>query len=255
MFGDGSLTFQEFAMGESLPLATIHDAVLEFLRGREDAAIFGAQAVNAYIDEPRMTQDVDILSPCAAELAEQLRAALNERFHIAVRIREVKQGIGYRLYQTRKPKNRHLVDVRTVDRLPPCNIVDGVLVPTPAVLICQKVLSMVSRPNTRKGLMDAADLRGMLVRFPKLKSLEGPVADVLRAAEAPEKAQRAWRDFGRSRDHARRRRRRLLRVERSGICASLANQIIEHEPRLSIAGHCSVKPSFLAHAAPELQGE
>jgi hypothetical protein len=30
MFGDGSLTFREFAMRDPLPLATIHDAVLEF---------------------------------------------------------------------------------------------------------------------------------------------------------------------------------------------------------------------------------
>ena len=37
MFGDGSLTFREFIMREPLPLATIHDAVLEFLRGRTDA--------------------------------------------------------------------------------------------------------------------------------------------------------------------------------------------------------------------------
>ncbi len=47
MFGDGSLTFREFAMRETLPLATIHDAVLEFLRGRADAVLFGAHAVNA----------------------------------------------------------------------------------------------------------------------------------------------------------------------------------------------------------------
>ena len=39
MFGDGSLTFREFAMREPLPLATIHDAVLEFLRGRTDAVL------------------------------------------------------------------------------------------------------------------------------------------------------------------------------------------------------------------------
>ncbi len=62
MFGDGPLSFQEFVMREPHPLATIHDAVLEFLRGRDDAALFGAQAVNAYVDEMRMTQDVDILS-------------------------------------------------------------------------------------------------------------------------------------------------------------------------------------------------
>src|SRR5947208_16284675 len=110
MFGDGALTFQEFAMREAHPLAEIHDAVLEFLRGRDDAALFGAQAVNAYVDEPRMTQDVDILSPRAAELAEELRDFLNRRFQIAVRTREVRDGIGYRVYQVQNPKNRHLID-------------------------------------------------------------------------------------------------------------------------------------------------
>ena len=110
MFGDGSLTFREFAMREPLPLATIHDAVLEFLRGRTDAVLFGAHAVNAYVDEARMTQDVDILSPRAEELAEELRTYLSQRFQIAVRVRTVADGLGHRLYQLRKPKNRHLVD-------------------------------------------------------------------------------------------------------------------------------------------------
>src|SRR6516225_828901 len=97
MFGDGALRFQEFAMGEPLPLATVHEAVLEFLRGRDDAVLFGAQAVNAYVEEPRMTQDVDILSPRAVELAEELREYLNQRFHIAVRVRDIREGLGYRL--------------------------------------------------------------------------------------------------------------------------------------------------------------
>ena len=51
MLNAGTLTFEEFAMREQLPLATIHDAVLEFLRGRDDAVVFGAQAVNAYVGE------------------------------------------------------------------------------------------------------------------------------------------------------------------------------------------------------------
>ncbi len=131
MFGDGSLTFREFAMREPLPLATIHDAVLEFLRDRDDAVLFGAQAVNAYVSESRMTQDVDIASPRAAELAEEVRVFLNQRFHIAVRVRNVRDGLGYRVYQVRKPENRHLVDVRPVDQLPPAQRVEGVLVVTP----------------------------------------------------------------------------------------------------------------------------
>lgn len=66
MFGDGSLTFREFMMREPLPLAAIQDAILfEFLPGRDDAVLYGAQAVNAYVEESRMTQDVDIASPRA----------------------------------------------------------------------------------------------------------------------------------------------------------------------------------------------
>src|SRR5579862_365989 len=49
MFGDGALSFREHVMREPLPLATVHDAVLDFLHGRDDAALFGAQAVNAYV--------------------------------------------------------------------------------------------------------------------------------------------------------------------------------------------------------------
>ena len=73
-------------MREPLPLATVHEAVLEFLRGREDVVVFGATAVNAYVSEPRMTQDIDLMSPRASELADELRAFLRDRFHIAVRV-------------------------------------------------------------------------------------------------------------------------------------------------------------------------
>ena len=83
------LTFQEFAMRESLPLSNIHGAVLEFLQGRNDVVLFGAQAVNAYVSEPRMTQDIDLLSTDAKNLAEELKSFLSEKFHIAVRVREI----------------------------------------------------------------------------------------------------------------------------------------------------------------------
>src|SRR5947209_17191788 len=118
MFGDGPLTFREFAMREPLPLATIHDAVLEFLRGRDDAVLFGAQAVNAYVDESRMTQDVDIQSFRAAELAGEIREYLSQKFQIPVREREAGAGQGIRIYQLQKPKKRNVVDVRQIDPLP-----------------------------------------------------------------------------------------------------------------------------------------
>lgn len=195
MFGDGPLTFQEFIMRESLPLATIHDAVLEFLRGRDDAVLYGAQAVNAYVEESRMTQDVDIASPRAEELAEELRAFLNMRFHIAVRVRDIREGLGYRIYQVQKPKNRHLVDVRPVESLPPNQRVQDILVVAPPQLICEKVISMVQRTKVAKGLTDRADLFRLLLTFPELKKAEGPVAERLRAAGASEAVLTAWKEL------------------------------------------------------------
>src|SRR6267143_6805719 len=126
MLNAGALTFKEFAMREPLPLATIHDAVLEFLRGRDDVVVFGATAVNAYVSEPRMTQDIDIMSTRAEELAEELRNYLGELFHIAVRVRVVRGGKGYRLFQMQKIGNRHLADVRPVDSLPPSQSIEGI---------------------------------------------------------------------------------------------------------------------------------
>jgi len=72
------LTFQEFVVHEPLPLSKIQEAVLEFLQGRDDAVLFGAQAVNAYVSEPRATQDVDIMSTRAKEFAEELCEHLRE---------------------------------------------------------------------------------------------------------------------------------------------------------------------------------
>jgi hypothetical protein len=192
MFGDGSLTLREFAMKEPLPLAQIQEAVLEFLRNRDDAAIFGAQAVNAYVDEPRMTQDVDILSTRASELAEELRSHLAATFHIAVRIRTVAQGKGYRVYQMRQPKNRHLVDVRQVDQLPPTHLVAEIRVPLPEELIAQKVISLSSRLGQPKADTDRRDLKVLLLAFPQLKTESGPVTDCLTASQATDSAIAEW---------------------------------------------------------------
>src|SRR6188768_2249930 len=118
MLGTDILSLREFLVREPLPLATVQGAVLEFLQGRDDVVVFGAQAVNAYVGEPRATQDVDLLSPRAALLAEELRAYLAGRFYIAVRVREVRSGEGYRVYQVRAGGDRNLVDLRFMGRLP-----------------------------------------------------------------------------------------------------------------------------------------
>lgn len=182
-------------MQESLPLATIQEAVLAFLRGRGDAVVFGAQAVNAYVDEPRMTQGIDLLALHAVELAQELRDYLNERFHIAVRVREIGEGRGYRLYQVQKLGNRHLVDIRPVQRLPDTQRIAQVLVIAPADLIASKVLSYAQRRGSPKSGTDWRDLAVLLLRFPHLKAETGPVADRLHDMGAPSGVLATWRDL------------------------------------------------------------
>lgn len=175
MFGDGALAFQEFAMGEPLPLATLHEAILGYLRGRDDAVLHGAQAVNAYVGEPRMTQDVDILALDAAAFVEGLRKFLHERFQIALRVRSIKNGVAFRIYQVYQPGNRHLVDVRSVQDLPRCERIADILVLQPLELVVSKVLSYHNRRGQPKAFTDLRDLALLLLKYPELKSPDGSV--------------------------------------------------------------------------------
>jgi len=195
MLNAGALTFKEFAMREPLPLATIHDAVLEFLRGRNDVVVFGATAVNAYVDEPRMTQDIDLMSTRAAALAEELREHLSARFTIAVRIREVAKAKGYRLFQIQKSGNRHLVDVRSVAELPKANLIQEISIASPPELIAQKVFSYHSRRGQPKGFSDMRDLAVLFLTFPELKTESGPVFNALRVLDANEDVIQTWSEL------------------------------------------------------------
>lgn len=195
MFDAGVLTFQEFAMREPLPLATLQNAVLEFLRGRDDAVVFGAQAVNAYVNEPRMTQDIDLLSPRAEALAEELCGHLRQRFRIAVRVRQIGEGRGYRLFQVRKAGNRHLVDVRSIEALPAAQRIAQVLVIAPADLIAGKVTAYYQRRGKPKSGTDWRDLAMLLLTFPELKHDPGPVGDCLLATGADPLVLTVWKEI------------------------------------------------------------
>lgn len=181
-------------MKETLPLSKIHAAVLEFLQGREDVVLFGAHAVNAYVGEPRMTQDVDLLSTDAKNLAEELKEFLSEKFHIAVRIREIGDK-GLRIYQVRKEGNRHLIDIRPVAEFPETEAVEEIQVLTPVELIVSKVISFQSRYGKPKSWTDRRDLAVLLLQFPDLKSETGEVAEILRKREVDEKVLDAWREI------------------------------------------------------------
>ena len=181
-------------MREPLPLATLHEAVLEFLRGRDDVVVFGATAVNAYVAEPRMTQDIDLMSTRAAELADEVRVHLSERFHIVVRVRTIGEGEGYRVFQMRKEGNRHLVDLRPVAALPKAELVDGVQIVSPAELIARKVISLNSRRGQPKAGTDWRDIALLLLTFPNLKTESGVVRDILNSLGATEDELKAWEE-------------------------------------------------------------
>lgn len=181
-------------MHEPLPLSKIQEAVLEFLQGRDDAVLFGAQAVNAYVSEPRATQDVDIMSTRARDFAEELRQHINDRFHIAVRVREIRDK-GLRIYQVRKEGNRHLVDVRIQEIFPENQVIEEIRVLTPPELIASKVTSYISRFGQAKSWTDRRDLTVLLQRFPELKRTDGDVTDILTKIDAEEKAVEFWNEL------------------------------------------------------------
>lgn len=195
MFNADVLTFREFAMQESLPLSVIHGAVLEFLRGRADVVVFGAQAVNAYVSEPRMTQDVDLVSTRATDMAQELRDYLSDRFHIAVRVREIGESRGYRLYQVQKSGNRHLVNVRAVETLPLARRIEEIMVMAPAEVIASKVIAYASRRGQPKSGTDWRDLAMLLLVFPDLKLEASLVSDCLKAAGAGPDVFDVWKDL------------------------------------------------------------
>ncbi|HEX9971054.1 MAG TPA: nucleotidyl transferase AbiEii/AbiGii toxin family protein [bacterium] len=195
MLSAGVLTFQEFIRHEPLPLATIQDAVLNFLRNRDDVVLFGAHAVNAYVSEPRMTQDIDLLSLHAKEFALKLQDYLRQQFHIAVRVREISKGKGYRIYQIQKSGNRHLVDVRPVETLPLAQRIEQVLVVAPAELIATKVISYYQRRGQPKAGTDWRDVAILLLTFPELKSETSPVVDRLIAAGVGQEVLDTWKEI------------------------------------------------------------
>ncbi|MBI1763632.1 MAG: hypothetical protein HYR56_19575 [Acidobacteria bacterium] len=195
VFVADTINFREIVLKEPLPLTTIQNAVIDFVRGRKDVVLFGAQAVNVYVNEPRATQDVDLMSTRAADLAEELRAHLADHFHIAVRVREIKEGAGYRVFQLQKTGNRHLVDVRAVASFPQLQLLDGIQVLSPAELIASKVISHYQRRGKSKSWTDRRDLVVLLLAFPGLKCDPGPVTECLNVAQADAAVLSLWREL------------------------------------------------------------
>lgn len=141
--------------------------------------------------EPRMTQNIDLLSTDAKNLAEELKSFLSEKFHIAVRVREIGEK-GLRIYQVRKEGNRHLIDIRSVTNFPETEIVEDIQVLSPLELIASKVISFQSRYGKPKSWTDRRDLAVLLLRFPELKE---KIAETLRAKDVGEAVLEIWAEI------------------------------------------------------------
>ena len=195
MFVADTINFREIVMKEALPLATIQNAVIDFLRGRDDVVLFGAQAVNVYVNEPRATQDVDLMSTRAAQLTEELANSLSRQFNVYITWKKSKHWDGYALFQLRDNEARRLVDVRSILKLPAAQRIENVLVALPVELIAGKVISHHNRRGRPKSWTDWRDLALLLLTFPELKCDPGPVTDCLNAANAGQAVLAVWREL------------------------------------------------------------
>jgi hypothetical protein len=188
------LTAAEYHMGEPLPIYRLQEAIFEFCRDRMDVVVFGAQAVNLYVGQPRMTQDVDLLCAAPDVVAAALASRLGEQLHIAVRVRELRPGKAYRVFQIRSEGNRHLADLRLAE-FPLTDLVerDGIRYVGLPMLVALKVVAMVKRRLAPKGATDLADLRRLLFAHPELRQEEGSVAQSILAIGGGEADFRQWR--------------------------------------------------------------
>jgi len=183
-------------MREPVPLHRVHQAIFDFCRGRADVVVFGAQAVNVHVRQPRMTQDVDLLAADPRALAKTLATHLHATLRIAVRVREIRAGVGYRIYQARKEGTRHLADVRvSQDGLDDAVERGGVRYTTVPLTIAMKVCAYAKRRLAPKGATDLADLRRLLLAHPKFRSEGGAVAEIIVRLGGEEAAQAAWREI------------------------------------------------------------
>ena len=142
-----------------------------------------------------MTQDIDLMSTRAAELAEEVRGSLSERFHIAVRVRKIGDGKGYRVFQGRKEGNRHLVDIRPVTSLPESQTIEDVPIVSPPTLIALKVAAYHMRRGNAKAFLDRRDLAMLLLAFPDLKTEFGAVEDSLKSLRVSDEILNSWREL------------------------------------------------------------
>jgi hypothetical protein len=190
------LTATELFMHEPVPIHRVQEAIFAFCRGRADVVVFGAQAVNVHAPVARMTQDVDLFSAHPREVADALAQAVGDQLHIALRVREVSPGKGFRVYQVRREGNRHLADVRLAEFSLDDSIErDGIRFVSLPTVVALKLRALAKRRLAPKGATDLADLRRLLIAHPELRMKTGAVADAISRTRGGEDASRAWHEL------------------------------------------------------------
>ena len=117
---------------------------------------------------------------------------MSELFHIAVRVREIGDGKVFRIYQTRKEGNRHLVNIRPIEDFPETQTVEEIRILSPIELIVSKVISFHSRKGIPKAGTDWRDLAVLILRFPELKE---KVSAALQAKNIDEAVLETWSEI------------------------------------------------------------
>ena len=113
----------------------------------------------------------------------------------ALRLRDLGQDKGLRLYQLLKEGTRHLVGVRSVGTLPDSRRFAGIQVLAPADLVAAKALAFHQRRGQPKSGTDWRDLALLLLAFPELRADDGPVAERLQDLDASPAALATWREL------------------------------------------------------------
>lgn len=111
-----------------------------------------------------------------------------------MRIREVAEGKGFRVYQLRSEGNRHLVDLRAIETLPNAETIENIKVLSPVELIAGKVISYHSRKGKPKAGTDYRDLGMLLLRFEDLKE---QVTTLLQTKNVGEAVLETWAEIER----------------------------------------------------------
>jgi hypothetical protein len=164
------ITVHDLEQAMEVSLAQIQRSLLTFLQHRTDVVLFGAYAVNAYLEpqDVRMTADIDLQATHGEQLVMEICDHLHQEFYIAPRSRRLKNHPAWRIYQVLKSGNRHLVDVRQVEVLPASERINNIQVLSPIALMQSKVISAYARQNQPKGFSDLRDLYSLMLRFPEL---------------------------------------------------------------------------------------